>query len=249
MGPDAQALIRVAGKSPDVDLLIGTMHELSQPLGAIGNYAAVCLHYLAEDADGGENQSKINDVVRRIAEQASRANRIARRLKSLAVESDPEGSMVDLNDLIEEVVLALGPMRRLHDVDVRFKLGDRLPEIATDRVQLIKVIAAVLKNAIEAVSQNRPGNRSVTIATCRSDESTVEISVEDSGPGLAADDFDLVCSPSYTTKSGGLGLGLPVGRSLAENLGGRLEAASVPGSGTVLRIVLPVRSKELNVEK
>jgi len=248
-GRDADALIRIARKSLDVDLLDGMLHELSQPLGAVGNYAAVCLHYLAGDTDSGKNEAEVIEVVRRIAEQATRANRVARRLKCLVAESDSKPSLVDVNRLVEEVVSVLEPKRRLLGVDVQFRLDDRRPKIVTDRVQLMKVIAAILKNAMEAVSQNRPDCRLVTIGTCRNDESTVEITIEDSGPGLAGNDFDFVCSPSYTTKQGGLGLGLPVSRSLVENLGGRLEAASAPESGTVFRIVLPVRSKELNVEQ
>ena len=241
--------MRVATKSPDVDLLNGMTHELSQPLGAISNYATVCLHYLTNDADSEENKAEAIEVVRRIVEQASRANGIAQRLKCLIAGNDPEGSLVDVDDLVEEVVSALGLKRRLHGVDVQFKPGGRLPKIAVDRVQSMKVIAAILKNAVEAVSQDRSDRGSVTIGTRSNDESTVEITIEDSGPGLAGDDFDLVCSPSYTTKPGGLGLGLPVSRLLVENLGGRLEATSELGSGTVIRIVLPVRFKELNVEQ
>ncbi len=224
-------------------------HEISQPLGAIANYAAVCLHYLTDNSDTGDNEAQAIEVVRRIAEQSNRANRYAQRLKCLIAGNDPERAPVDLDDLVQEVVSVLEPKRRLLGVDVQFKLDGHLPKIATDRVQSTKVIAAILKNAMEAVSRNRPDRRLVTVGTRRNEESTVEITIEDSGPGLAGDDFDLFCSPSYTTKPGGLGLGLPVSRSLVENLGGRLEVASATGSGTVFRIVLPIRSKELNVEQ
>ena len=238
-------LIRVALESPDADLLNGLVHELSQPLGAITNYVAVCLHYLT---NGTDREKEVVEVLRRIAEQAGRASEITRRLRSLVPGEDFGLSVADVDDLVEEVVSALGPNRRLHGVDVQIDKEDRLPKITTDRVRLMQAVAAILKNAMEAVSQNRPDCRQVTIGTRRNGEATVEITVEDSGPGLAGKDLDLICSPSYTTKPGRPGLGLPVGRSVVETLGGRLEAASVPGSGAVFRIVLPIQSKELNLE-
>ena len=241
-------LIRVALKSPDADLLNGLVHELSQPLGAITNYVAVCLHYLTNGTDKEKEEAEVVEVLRRMAEQAGRANKITRRLKSLVPGGDFELSVADVDDLVEEVVSALGPNRRLHGVDVQLDKEDRLPKITTDRVRLMRAVAAILKNAMEAVSQNRPDCRQVTIRTRRNAEATVEITVEDSGPGLAGKDLDLICSPSYTTKPGRPGLGLAVSRSVVETLGGRLEAASVPGSGAVFRIVLPIQSKELNVE-
>ena len=243
---DVDDLIRVAGNSPDADLLNGLIHELSQPLGAITNYAAVCLHYLSGGANDEKEEAEVIDVVRRIAEQASRATEITKRLKSLVPGEDLELSEVNVNDLVEEVVSALGPNRRLRGVDLQLSMEDRLPKIATDRARLMQVVAAVLKNAAETVSLNQPDCRRVTIGTRRSGEATVEISIEDSGPRLAEKDLDLVSSPSSTTKPGRLRLELPLSRSLAETLGGRLEAASVPGSGTVFRIVLPIQSKELN---
>jgi two-component system, LuxR family, sensor kinase FixL len=241
-------LIRVAGESPDADLLNGMIHQLSQPLGAITNYAAVCHHYLTNGTSNGDDQTEVVEVVRRIAEQASRATEITRRLKSLVPGEDVELSVADVDDLVEEVVSALGPNCRLNGVEVQLKMEDRLPKITTDRVRLMQAVAAILKNAVEAVSGNQRDCRQVTIGARRKGDAMVEITVEDSGPGLGGKELDLVCSPSYTTKPGRLGLGLPVSRSVVETLGGRLEAASVAGSGAVFRIVLPIQSKELNVE-
>ena len=99
-------LIRVAGKSPDADLLIGLIHELSQPLGAISNYAAVCLHYLANGRGKEKEEAKVIEVVRRIAEQASRANEITRRLKSLVPGEDFALSVADVDELVESNRLA-----------------------------------------------------------------------------------------------------------------------------------------------
>ena len=248
MSTNVGDLIRVAERVVDADRLNGLIHELSQPLGAIANYAAVCLHYLTNGADREKEEAKVIEVVRRIAEQASRASEISRRLTSLVPGADFELSVAGVDDLVEEVVSALEPSCRLHGVEVQLNMADRLPKITTDRVRLMQAVAAILKNAMEAVSQNRPDCRRITIGTGRDGDATVEITVADSGPGLAGKDLDLVCSPSYSTKPGRLGLGLPVSQSVIEALGGRLELASVPGSGAVFRIVLPIQPKELNVE-
>lgn len=241
-------LVRVLGRSPDGDLLNGMIHELSQPLGAITNYAAVCLHYLTSGSVKEKAEAEVVEVVRRITEQASRANETTRRLKSLVPGEDIELSEADIDELVKEVTSALEPNRRLYGVDLKLEMEDRLPMVTTDRVRLMQAVAAIIKNAIEAVSRNLSDCRRVTIATRRNGDATVEITIEDSGPGLEGRNLDLVCSPLYTTKPGKLGMGLSVSRSVVETLGGRLEAAPAPESGAIFRIVLPIQSKELNVE-
>ena len=109
-----------------------------------------------------------------------------------------------------------------------------------DRIQIEQVIINLVKNAMEAVWDASDGPRAVSIRTARAGRDGVEVAVSDSGPGVSAAELGRLFEPFYTTKPGGMGLGLSISRSIVKAHGGRLQAALNPDRGMTLRFSLPV---------
>jgi signal transduction histidine kinase len=148
---------------------------------------------------------------------------------------------VDLNDVIEEVVtLSLDELERNH-VRLRVNLAEKLPAVRGDRVQLQQVILNLLTNASDAMSGLDEQSRQMTIATSSSGANAVLMTVRDSGPGIDPDRIERIFDAFYSTKPGGLGIGLSICRTIIESHGGRLWAAPGEGDGAVLQVSLPIR--------
>src|SRR5262249_9190499 len=129
---------------------------------------------------------------------------------------------MDINEAILEVIaLSRGEINK-NGISVRTRLAEGLSRIEGDRVQLQQVILNLIVNAIEALSSVRGGPRELTISTAEGQPDGVHVAIRDSGPGMAPATLDRVFDAFYTTKSGGLGMGLSISRSIMEAHGGRL---------------------------
>jgi signal transduction histidine kinase len=124
-------------------------------------------------------------------------------------------------------------------VRIHSRLEPDLPGIVGDRVQLQQVILNLVVNGLESMSGIAPGLRHLTIRTVQSDTDRVEVSVQDTGPGISAEILDRIYEPFFSTKSDGLGMGLSICRSIAEAHGGRLEASNNPAGGATFVFALP----------
>jgi C4-dicarboxylate-specific signal transduction histidine kinase len=127
-------------------------------------------------------------------------------------------------------------------VSVQAQLAERLPRIEGDRVQLQQVILNLLINAVEAMSSVTEGSRELLISTAKADSDGVLVAMRDSGPGLAPASPEHLFEPFYTTKPSGLGMGLPICRSIIEAHGGRLWATANVPRGAVFQFTLPASS-------
>ena len=125
-------------------------------------------------------------------------------------------------------------------VSVQTQLAEGLPLIQGDRVQLQQVILNLIINAVEAMSGVSEGSRELLIGTGRDASSGVLVAVQDSGPGLNPESFDRLFDAFYTTKPGGMGMGLSICRSIVEAHGGRIWASRTAGPGTTFQCILPV---------
>ena len=124
-------------------------------------------------------------------------------------------------------------------VSLQTQLADGLPLIQGDRVQLQQVILNLIINAVEAMSGVSEGPRELLIGTAKDGSSGVLIAVQDSGPGLNPESFDRLFDAFYTTKTGGMGMGLSICRSIVEAHGGRIWASLTAGSGATVQFSLP----------
>jgi signal transduction histidine kinase len=126
-----------------------------------------------------------------------------------------------------------------NSISVRTQLAEALPAIQGDRVQLQQVILNLLINAIEAMSGMSEGPRELLISTAKTDSEGVLVAVRDLGPGLAAESVDRLFESFFTTKPGGLGMGLSICRSIIEAHQGRLWATANTPHGAVFQFTLP----------
>ncbi len=211
-------------------------HELTQPLGAIANYAAGCRRRLEAMPDGPR---EFIDVVDRIGREALRAGAIIRRMREFLQKSEPQRCAVDVNALVREVAELIDGEARERGVAVDLQLHRNLPEVEADGVEIEQVLINLTRNALEAMQgETRPAR--LAIETRHGYPDTVEVFVRDSGPGLPNGSAAAIFEPFYTTKVRGLGMGLAISRTIVELHGGTLAASSGP-AGATFRFTLPVK--------
>lgn len=218
------------------EMASGLAHEINQPLSAIATHAAACARRLAS---GGADTDKLAGAVTHIAEQAERAGQIVRRIRRFVVKQEPKASTIDLNEIVREAESLARYQARQQSVDIDLRLGDDLPLVVADRIQLQQVLHNLIRNALDAMSGDAPERQELFIETRRGERGTIEVSVRDSGPGLAGTTAERIFDPFFSTKSKGLGMGLSISRTIIESHGGRLWAASAQGGGAVFRFTLP----------
>jgi signal transduction histidine kinase len=219
-------------------------HELSQPLGAIANFARACRQQVT--ALSGQGRGDVVDSLDQIVEQAERAGQIVRRVRESIRRGDCPRRPVDLNDLIRRLAVMLEVEARAHEVRLELVLGRSLPEAMIDRLQIEQVITNLAHNAMEAAEGVPRARRTVTIRTSLAAENELEVAVEDWGRGLRQEESQRLFEPLESRKADGLGLGLWISRSIVEAHGGRIQAVPNGQQGTTFRFRLPVGNRPGN---
>ena len=224
-------LIHIARLNELGQMVSALTHELNQPLTAANNYIA------AAQALATIDPAKSAEVLNRAGEQLSRAGQVIDRLRQQVKKSDVEHRPEDLASTITEAMelaLAGGQGR---GVVVNTSLDPSLPPVLIDRVQIQQVLLNLVRNAVEAMSASP--RRELLIATAPLAAGLVEVTVADTGPGLAPAVREKLFEPFLTTKATGLGVGLSICRTIIESHGGRIWATDNPGGGTVFHFVVP----------
>jgi two-component system, LuxR family, sensor kinase FixL len=215
-------------------------HELNQPLTAVASYLNGCRRLL--DGSAHVHALMLRDAIDRAADQALRAGQIIRRLRQFVARGESERHVENLAKLIEEAsALALVGVKETR-VRVAFAFDPNVQFVLADKIQVQQVILNLIRNAIEAMQETT--QRQLTIATAQCDDEMAEISVIDTGPGIAPEITAQLFQPFVTTKPHGMGVGLSISRTIIEAHGGRLWAESNPGGGTIFRLTLKALSKE-----
>jgi signal transduction histidine kinase len=211
-------------------------HEVNQPLSGIITNASTCLRMLAADPPNVEGAS---ETARRTLRDGNRASDVITRLRALFGKKSSTSESVDLNEAALEVIaLSLSELQR-NRVMLRTELADDLPPVAGDRVQLQQVILNLFLNASDAMSGVDDRPRQLVIRTERQEDDRVRLSVQDTGVGLEPQALDRLFEAFYTTKSGGMGIGLSVSRSIIDSHQGRLWAAPNDGPGATFSFSIP----------
>jgi PAS domain S-box-containing protein len=211
-------------------------HEVNQPLAGIITNASTCLRMLGADppdVDGAR------ETARRTIRDGNRASDVITRLRALFSKKEFTLESLDLNEATREVIaLSLSDLQR-HRVILQSELAADLPSITGDRIQLQQVILNLLRNASDAMVAVHERPRLLLIKTEREDANHVRLTVRDAGVGISPQSLDSVFDAFYTTKSGGMGLGLFVSRSIVERHQGRLWAEPNDGPGATFSFSIP----------
>jgi PAS domain S-box-containing protein len=209
-------------------------HELNQPLAIILSNAQAAQRLLARDPP---DLAEVRDILADIVAEDRRAGQVILRLRALLKRGEPERRPLGLNEVVLEVVALMRSELIGRSVLLSLQLADDLPRIWGDRIPLQQVLLNLVTNACDAVAGNPPGERRLTIQT-RADEAGVRLSVADNGCGLPPD-APRVFDSFYTTKPHGLGMGLPICRTLVEAHGGRIWTEANADRGATFHVSLP----------
>lgn len=208
-------------------------HEINQPLSAVTNYLRGSQRLLSLDPLG--NQPRIEDALRRAADQAIRAGDVIRRLRSFAKPSVGRQGPVSIREILEDAASLATIDARQRGVNI--SLNNLPPEalVIADRIEIQQVLLNLIRNALEAMEGQ--ARRELRLGAATALEMT-EVAVSDTGPGLAQEVREHLFEPFVTTKVDGMGIGLSICRSIVENHGGRFWAEDNSEGGTTFRFTL-----------
>jgi signal transduction histidine kinase len=220
------------------ELTASIAHEINQPLGAILTNA--------ETADAILNSpspdiAELKDIVKDILQDDRRAGEVIRRMRSLLKKAPFEVKNIDLNDLVRETIEFLSALAIARKFELVSRITQNALPILGDRIQLQQVILNLVVNGIDAMKDTPSENRIISIRTSRV-EKFAELSVSDRGPGIPDDKLKEVFEPFYTSKSGGMGMGLSIARTIVEAHHGLIWAKNRDHGGASFRIRLPLVS-------
>jgi PAS domain S-box-containing protein len=239
---EAQAeLARVTRVTTLGELTASIAHEVNQPLAAVIANAEACLRWL--DRETPDLAAARRSVEWAISD-ASRASEVVRGVRALANKTDMERVPLDVNDIVREVIALVQRELISHGISLRTELAPAPPMVLGDRVQLQQVIINLVMNGIEAMEPVLDRPRELVIRSHGDDAKRMLVSVTDCGVGISRDDADRLFKAFFTTKSGGMGMGLAICRSIVEAHGGRLSASRNEGPGATFQFVLPFHQED-----
>jgi NO-binding membrane sensor protein with MHYT domain len=224
------------------ELAASISHEVMQPLGAVVTNAQTALRWL-----GGQppDLDEVRQALGRAVKDGRRAAEIIGRIRTLIKKEPLRKDALEVNKAIVEVIaLTRGEVMK-NNVSVQTQLAEGLPLIQGDRVQLQQVILNLIINAVEAMSGVSGGSRGLLIGTRKDTPGGVLVAVQDSGPGLNPASFERLFDSFYTTKPGGMGMGLSICRSIVEAHGGRIWATPNAGPGVTMQFTLPINDQAM----
>jgi signal transduction histidine kinase len=215
-------------------------HEVMQPISAGVTNAQAALRWLgAQPPDLDE----VRQALGRAVKDGNRAVEIIGRIRTLIKKEPLRKDALEVNEAIVELIALTRDEVMKTNVSVQTQLAEGLPLIQGDRVQLQQVILNLIINAVEAMSGVSEGLRDLLIGTEKDASGRVLVAVQDSGPGLNPESFEHLFDSFYTTKPGGMGMGLSICRSIVEAHGGRIWATPNPGLGITVQVTLPINGQ------
>ena len=216
-------------------------HEVNQPLAAVVTNATACLRWLDREP---ANLKEARSTVQSIVADGNRAGEVIQRVRALVNKTADQKAPLHINDVVNEVISLVQHELFSHRVALRLELGPALPPVLADRIQLQQVILNLVINGIEAMQPVKDRPRELLIRTQQDETNQVLVTVSDCGVGVAAENADRLFDAFFTTKSGGMGMGLSICRSIVNAHGGRLSASANAGPGATFQFTLPLHQED-----
>jgi PAS domain S-box-containing protein len=218
------------------ELTASIAHEVNQPLAAIVTSGEAGMRWLRRDVP---NLEEVAAAISRVVGEGRRASEIVTRIRAFLKKQPVQQDLHEIAEVISEAAKLVERELWKDHVELKVETRPDLPRIRGDRIQLQQVLVNLMVNAGQAMSKQN-GPRIVTLRTDLVESEHLAVTVQDTGPGIAPDDLPRLFAPFFTTKPGGMGMGLAICRTTVEAHGGQLSAESTPGSGATFRLTLPV---------
>ena len=218
------------------ELTASIAHEVNQPLSALVTNAGACLRWLNRETPDLDEARRSAEM---IIKDGHRAGEVIRRIRALSKKTDPQMAPLGINDVVNEVIALVQREVFSHRVSLRMEPAPALPAVLADRVQLQQVLINLVINGIEAMQLVTDRPRQLVIRSRQDEADQVLVTVTDCGVGISAENAEKLFNPFFTTKSGGMGMGLSISRSIIEAHGGRLSASGNVGPGATFQFAVP----------
>jgi len=226
------------------ELSASLSHELNQPLTAILSNARAALRFLeAGKLDPGELEEILQDIVK----DDKRAGDIIRNLRAMVKPEEGEQELTSINDVLHETVALFRSEAIIRKVRIKMDLGDALPLLRINKIQIQQVLINLMMNAAESMTGDESADRVIVLQTAASGEGVVKVAVRDFGPGVEEQALQRIFEPFFTTKRSGLGMGLSLSRSIIESHGGHIWAENNPDKGITFYFDLPTVTDKSSV--
>lgn len=223
------------------ELTASIAHEVNQPLSGVVSNGSACLRWLAGDQP---NLEEAREAARRIVRDGKRAADIIARIRALTKRTTAHQEELDVNTTIREVLPLVGSEASKRGVVIRTRFAEEVFPVVGDRVQLQQVVLNLVMNGLEAMSAVTDRERELAITSRNVNDRQVEVTIADSGIGLAAEEIAKIFEAFYTTKPTGMGMGLSISRTIVQAHGGQLWARPNDGPGTTFHLSLPMATKD-----
>ncbi|RPJ53097.1 MAG: PAS domain S-box protein, partial [Acidobacteria bacterium] len=217
------------------ELTASIAHELNQPLAAILANAQAALRLMQREPT---DMTELREILIDIADDDERAAEVIRSMRSMLKGGDSKRQMLSLSALIRDVMPLVRNEALIKDVSIVLDFGSPMPPVKGNRIQLQQVIVNLIVNALEAMEASEHPRE--LVLRIREADGEILVDVEDSGSGIPEDKLDSIFQPFFTTKTSGLGMGLPLSRSIVYSHNGRLWAENNPDGGATFHLALPV---------
>ncbi len=212
-------------------------HELNQPLGAILRNAEAGELFLAQTP---LNMEELQAVFADIKADDQRAGSVINRMRAMLRRQEPVTDPIQVSAFLDQVAVIARSEAQARQTKLHLACPVGIPLVRGDRVQLQQVLLNLILNALDAMDSVPRNQRRLEIGVARPESAFVELTVRDTGPGIAPEIEARLFEPFQTSKSSGLGMGLAISRQIIQRHGGRLWAENNPAGGATFRLTLPV---------
>lgn len=222
------------------EMSVALAHEITQPLGAIENYALAARRRIAEPVP---DMDRLGELLDKVIGQTARAGDVVTRMRSMVRRHELEPKLIDIERAVVGCVGMVKMDCELRDIRIGLALERPLPMAVVDEIHLQQVMLNLLRNAAEAIdSADRGDTREISVSLRLNEREEVLVEVADRGVGIVEGGLEQVFESFYSTKTQGLGVGLAICRRLIEAHGGKLWASHRDGGGSIFRFTLPTRA-------